>query len=627
MSTRTRQQLSSFLSVAALLVLWSTRAASVYTGDTTGEPGGMDACTAKLAYEASKAAADAADAQYRKLPEPDWASLSYRPTKTDEDVTWYSRDEASLANFLHNLKAELNVARQKAAAAGNLDPAQADKNYLAAKKRYEDMSQQREPIEERLVALTGAILGLMSDIKKLDDKIASNNLPANRKPDSPAPDQNPNAAKIKEYEAAVSSAQSKVQGLVGTADMDNASERINDPNFKGFSSTDIDNKRNLYDRAATPDEMKAAQGAWDTAIEKARQDAKAELVKYRTASRALSKLQSSNTDNKSNTPDPNDELRKKKAIQQKQIEAKIAEKAQLALKSPTVEELSKAHKKMNAANALRALATDARDLANDVKAVEPWVDARMVRNATQDRLEKAKVNYRAGIKAKDERLAEVQAQFNELQSWISTQRGSLQGRENDEEYWKTVAAIKNRAVSEYFAMEASLTSFDCFPDVSNLLNDIRARRKNAQAIKIGKAVKKPTPKKTPPRVTSSDISGWWVWLREKDRVPMYINPRGDSGIYFGVYFPELTTKTLVKNKNTLVVHINFKSAGGNSYQYRYKYPNSGKNGGKGGGVMTLGGNRMNGGWADDEGGAKGSWTLERPTASEQTRLRKHFGRG
>jgi hypothetical protein len=282
---------------------------------------------------------------------------------------------------------------------------------------------------------------------------------------------------------------------------------------------------------------------------------------------------------------------------------------------------------MNAADAHRVLATEARDLTTDVRTVEPWINARLARNTTEARMQKARGEYYEGIKIKDARLAEVRARFNQLQTWIGNQRDSLKGREQDDVYWKTVSGLKSRAGAEYAEMEADLAGMDCFSDVSELLNEIRARRRNVEAIRIGKVVKKAPPQKPPTRVATSDISGWWVWLRDKDRVPMYINPRGDSGIYFGVYFPQLTTKTLVQNKNTLVVHINFKASGSSRFAYRYKYPDSGPNGGKGGGTMTFSGNRMDGPWADDEGGAKGSWTLVRPTETERQRLRAHFGRG
>jgi hypothetical protein len=626
-NTSRKARPATFAFITGVLVLWSTHAASLYEGDTTGEPGsGVVPCTAKIAYEAAVAAADAADAQYKKLAEPDWDKLSY---KNNNQTNLWTRDESRLAEFLHNLKAELAAARQRAALAGNPNPEQADKNYQASKQRYDELEKQSKAKEKQVTALENDIKALMQDIRTIDAKLGA----TTTGPSTQSPEQKQRAAQIEKYRSTVASTQNRIQALVGTDDIDEARKRVANPNFKSFSNDTITQKRNAVDRAATNDEIQAAEGALDKTIENARQEAKQILAEYSTASRALTKLESSgggsNDQADTGSGSGNEELRGQKSAKQKQIQDKIGQKAQLALQKPTLSDLSTAFKKMNAADASRTLATEARDLTNDLKNVEPWIQARLVRNSTEARMQNAKRDYYEGVKIKDSRLNEVRARFNELQSWINTQRDGLKGREQNEEYWKTVAALKSRASADYAEMEADLSGMDCFSDVANLLGDIRARRKNVEAIRIGTAVKKPVPSKKPPtRVASgNDISGWWVWLRDKDRVPMYINPRGDSGIYFGVYFPQLTTKTLVKNKNTLVVHINFKAAGSSSFSYRYKYPDGGPNGGIGGGTMTLSGRRMSGPWADDEGGARGSWTLERPTPAELTRLRNHFGRG
>jgi hypothetical protein len=290
-----------------------------------------------------------------------------------------------------------------------------------------------------------------------------------------------------------------------------------------------------------------------------------------------------------------------------------------------LQKLSAANTKRSMAQQNAAVAQRASALEKDLKAVEPWIVARLVRNGTQARMEKARQEYSQAIAIKDKRLGEAQARFNTLQVWITNQRAGLKGSEQDAAYWQTVSGIKKRAVSEYADMEADLSSMDCFPDVASLLSEIRARRKNAEAIRIGKVAAK-TPPATPKTAASrSSLAGWWVWLRGSDRVPMILEAHGNS-VFRGVYFPGITTRNIVSGKGPTVA-IGFQALGDNKFKYRYKYPGSGDKGGRGGGVMTLSGNRMSGAWADDAGGAKGNWTLERATAAERAKLRKHFGRG
>jgi hypothetical protein len=620
-----KTHLVTFVAVAGVLVLWSTRAASRYTGDTTGEPGaGLDACTAKLAYEAAVAVAKDADTQYKKLAEPDWSKLSYQ--KGDPGDAW-TRNEKNLADFLHNLKAELAAARQRVAAAGNPNPEQAEKNYLAAKARFEALEKKHQANDNKINALAREIQTAMRDIQKIDTKLAAASPP-------PSSQQKQRTAQIEKYRATIASTQTKIQSLTGTDDMDEARKRVADLKYKKFSNDDITRLQRLWDETppASP-EFKAIDGRLETAIEEARQDAGKTLAEYSAASRALSKLESEgDNSDRTNSSRVNDdrsdnsaELRNQKAAKQKLIGNKTTQKAQLGLQGPSLAEVDTAFKKMNAADAQRALATEARDLARDLKVVEPWIEAYIVRNATEGRLQNAKREYYEGVKLKDSRLNEVRAQFNALQSWVTNQRDGLKGRDQDEQYWQTVSGIKSRAGSEYAEMEASLSSLDCFSDVANLLSDIRARRKNVASIRIGKGIRKPAPpKKASPRVASgSNLAGWWVWLRGSDRVPMILE-KNEKGEFRGVYFPGITTQNIERGKGP-TVHIGFAPIGGNKFRYRYKYPGSGSRGGRGGGTMVLNGNRMTGPWADDQGGAKGTWTLERATAGESALLKSRIG--
>jgi hypothetical protein len=129
-------------------------------------------------------------------------------------------------------------------------------------------------------------------------------------------------------------------------------------------------------------------------------------------------------------------------------------------------------------------------------------------------------------------------------------------------------------------------------------------------------------KTTTAAAQDSGIAGWWIYLRGKERVPVIINPVTEDGTYTGVYFPEMTTKSLVQSKDTLVAHLKMFPRGG-SWYYKYSY-NDGRD--KGDGTMSGGGSQMSGPWKS-EGGATGNWTWVRPGTVELQKLRQHFGRG
>jgi archaellum component FlaC len=613
--------------VAGVLVWCSTRAVSRYEGDTTGEPGpSSDACASKSNYETAKADADAAEAHYRKLAEPDWDKLYYSSGGGETDL--WTRDESSLGKFLHELKTELAQARQKAATAGNPDPQQAEKNFQNAKKHYDDLVRTEKTLRPQIANLEFEIKNLMVDVSQIDAKLAATT-------PSPKPSSNDDQklqADIKKYEALVSANLSQIKNLTGTDDVDEARRRVADKGFRKFSSPGITSKQLLYDRAVTPDELQAAQGALDREIENARQAAGGAITDYSAASRKLSNLQSqANAAGTSNGAGSSDDsaqtaLRSQKAAKQKQIQDKVAQKAQLGLKMPTQTDLSVAQKRVNAAEALKKIAVEPRELADDVRAVEPWIQARIKNTAAQGRLERAKADYANALKVKDATLEKVRNDFNALQTWMNGQRASLQGREHDEAYWQAVSQMKNRAQADYTAMIAELSGLECFPDVKDLLTDIRARLQKVRAIKIGTPVKKPP---TVVKNSGANIAGWWVWLRPKekggvDRIPMILEYHQDDNSYRGVYFPGITTQNIVRGRGP-TVQIGFVPISGNQFRYRYKYPNSSSGGGRGGGVMTLSGNRLSGGWADDEGGASGKWTLERATAAERALLKSKIG--
>jgi hypothetical protein len=598
-----------------VLALWNVRAFSRYEdGDTPGEHPGIVPCNAKLAYESAVALAESADAQYRKIPEPQWSKLSFKGKS--------GNPESRPTDYLRELKAEIHQVRQGGGAAA----AEAEKNYQSALARFESTNEKYAAKTTQTSKLTREIRALMVEIGKIDDLLAKNSA------NPTSPEEQERKTKIGQYETKVAAAQTKIEKLVGTDDMDEAKKRVADPKFKEFSNDTIRNLKRLWDETppASP-EFQAIDGRLAKAIEDARQDARNALSEYTTASRALSKLQSagnSRSDDDAAGDAEREKLRGQKAAKRKLIEAKTAQKAKLGLQKPTGEDLSAAFESVKTAEQKREQSRKSSQrlaaLESDLKAVEPWIVARMVRSGTEARRQKAQREYSEAIKIKDERLAQVQARFNALQSWINTQRAGLQGRAQDEAYWKSVSGLKSRASSEYSDMEADLSGMDCFPDVANLLNEIRARRKNVAAIKIGKAVKKPTTDKKPPaQANAGDISGWWVWLRGSDRVPMILE-KNDNGQFNGVYFPGITTRKIVRGQGP-TVHIGFAPLGGGRFRYRYKYPGSGAHGGKGGGVMQLRGNRMTGGWADDEGGAKGTWTLERATASERQLLKSKIG--
>jgi hypothetical protein len=478
MSTRIAQ-FTTFFAITLFFAVWS---AHVALPDAGGAGSGVsDACTARLVYEFSKSAAEGADEQYKKLDEPDWAKLTYRSIYK---TAWGIRDEKSLEKYLSELTWQVEYARKRAAKAGNLTPEQAKKNHEAAAKRYKELEQQHQARITKRDALGWDIGVLKSDIAILDGKLSA--APA------PKPGATEDEAKIKKYEAVITSTQTKIQGLTGTDDIDEARKRVADPNFKNFSSPEIKQAKITDSRAGSLEEMRAAEGALNKAIEDARKETQETLSEYSVASRALTKLQSS-------TPsDANAALREQRVTKQKQMQEKIAEKERVAKQKPQPEDVDNAFRAEISAREQADNTKDLRAMEADLKQVEPWINARLARNKTEQRMKDAQSDYLKAITLKDSKLGKAREDLSVLQSWISGQRAGLQGREQAEEYWRTVAEIKSRARIAYTLMESDLSSLDCFGDVKNFLDDIRARRGKVEAIKIGTPVTK-----APPRVAST----------------------------------------------------------------------------------------------------------------------------
>lgn len=122
--------------------------------------------------------------------------------------------------------------------------------------------------------------------------------------------------------------------------------------------------------------------------------------------------------------------------------------------------------------------------------------------------------------------------------------------------------------------------------------------------------------------SEESIAGWWLWVRDKDLVPVFINPKGSDGLYRGVYFPYLTLKTLRKTPDMSPSKLAFKKTSGNTYRYAWNYPG----GAKGTGVMNWAGKRMQGTWERTDKPESGSWMWGRPNAEAKAKLEKHFGR-
>lgn len=438
---------------------------------------GENACTAKLAFEASQKSAEAADERYKQLNEPDWEKMGGVSSRVkNPDV----RDEASLEQYLSDLRVEIKT---QSASAATLSPEQARRNYEQAGKQYQDLSDKSSKSDQQIYNAEAKKQKTARELEALDKKMTA------AEPDKKT------VAKINRAQDTKEQSSNTVTSLVGTADMALARQRVNDPNWTDFSAREVRLRKINVDNALTGSEKKTAEEALDNVIAQVRKTAKENLDEYEAATTQLNQLQKS--------PEFAEYVRLSNEKEQKARDLQADEKLVKTLESqkPSPKQLNDAEaKQLGALRTLREVEKLAQLKAN-LASAEPWITARIARNRAEESMKTLRKDYADAISYKDKQLAVAHKQMEELQTWQTNAKNHLRGREQDEEYWKEVAEIKSKSRAGYTIMKVGLEDLKCFSDVSNFLTDIDGRLKKVDAINIPiDKLEKPRIAKAPPRI-------------------------------------------------------------------------------------------------------------------------------
>jgi hypothetical protein len=427
-----------------------------------------DPCSVRANFDQAQAAADAADAAFKKLKEPDWSKLpkgyekKFDPAGQDPLSMVVDRDKRVEA-LLKKLKDDL---KKHTDALGNLTQAQAQANLTTAKAQEKALKQQYDLKLKEISKLDAALIKLGQDLAALEQNS-----------DMPTDEKIQTIVTLQEF---LQKKETEVKELVSKndeqIDIDVAQFRVNNPTFKDFVSEEITSARRELGRAQSAgihDEVVKAEEALNKAIEDARQKAKGALAARDATVKQLRQYQ------------PAQDLLIQKAETEHEIEQTKMKRQDLEKQKPTVKDLTTAHNQvleaegqLDAAKAATKAATKpGPELEALIKSIEPWFNALRKRDEADNKLEQAKQDYGKALEAKNKLLDKDKARFDEEQARIARTQTSLKGQAKDQAYYQKLSQTTLHARATYELILLNLVDLDCFGDVRKFMDDLKQRMK------------------------------------------------------------------------------------------------------------------------------------------------------
>lgn len=388
--------------------------------------GTLDPCTVRANYDQAQAAAKAAEEASKKLVEPDWDKLTsslrsqYRPHILVEAPSEPGR-ERRVQDLLRELKTDLQTLKKST---GGLSLQQAQAKLDAAEKQKK--------------ALESTHSQVMTQIERLD-----------KDPSMPE-------SQVQQLIKTIDDSEAKIIQMVGESNIAVARYRPDDPNFSDFKSPQITQRRLALDKALSDEAKQSAQLALEEAIGWARLEAKKAVMMLDTATEGLVQL----------------------GWVEKEVEQLVRQKAQKQRELLRIEaDIKNNDSKFSEAFEQRRKLDEAEKIGAMIRQIEPWLNTRLKRDQAEEKVNQVQQDYWDATEAKNKLLDREKARFNQEQTRINQTRTSLQGQAKDQAYYQKLSQMTLHARATYELLLLNLVDLDCFGDVRNFMDDIKARMK------------------------------------------------------------------------------------------------------------------------------------------------------